>query len=124
VSPRVARVRFCIDADILGFGQVIASLRNDVTFPGDPGAIIHQRERPRCPITSTELLDTEWIPEVARRGWVIITRDHKIAQNRSEIAAVRDNNAKMAALNQEDAANKWGHLEVFNDAMALHRVAS
>jgi PIN domain-containing protein len=113
VSYRAARVRFYIDADIRGFAQVIAGLRNDVTYPGDPGAIIHKRERPPCTITGTELLDTEWIPEVARRGWLIVTRDNKIAENRSEITAVRENNAKMAALNQRDAVDKWGQLEVF-----------
>jgi hypothetical protein len=31
-----------------------------------------------------------------------------IAENRNEIAAVRDNGAKMVALNQSDAATKWG----------------
>jgi hypothetical protein len=36
-----------------------------------------------------------------------------IAQNRNEIAAVRENKAKMVALNQRDAQTKWGQLEVF-----------
>ena len=36
-----------------------------------------------------------------------------IIQNRNEIAAVRENNAKMVALNQRDAQTKWGQLEVF-----------
>jgi hypothetical protein len=75
VSIRPAQVRFYIDADILGFGQLVASLRNDVTYPGDPGAQIHKRVRPPCPI--------------------------------------RENGAKMVALNQRDASTKWGQLEVF-----------
>ena len=48
-----------------------------------------------------------------RRGWLIVTRDNNISQNRAEIAAVRDNGAKMVALNQQDALTKWGQLEVF-----------
>ena len=44
---------------------------------------------------------------------LIITRDAMIAQNRNEITAVRENNAKMVALNQRDAQTKWGQLEVF-----------
>jgi len=36
-----------------------------------------------------------------------------ITQNRNEITAVRENNAKMVALNQRDAQTKWGQLEVF-----------
>ena len=52
------------------------------------------------------MLDTDWIPEVAARGWLIITRDSMIIQNPNEIAAIRENNAKMAALNQRDAQTK------------------
>ena len=40
---------------------------------------------------------------VAARGWLIITRDSKIIENRNEIDAVRESNAKMVALNQRDA---------------------
>jgi hypothetical protein len=112
VTPRAAEVRIYIDADILGFGQVIAALRSDVTYPGDPGALIHKRQRPPCPITSPDILDPDWIPEVARRGWLIVTRDSNIITNRNEIAAVRENGA-MVALNQRDASSKWGQLEVF-----------
>jgi hypothetical protein len=36
-----------------------------------------------------------------------------IIQSRYEIAAIRENNAKMVALNQRDAQTKWGQLEVF-----------
>jgi hypothetical protein len=46
------------------------------------------------------MLDTDWIPQVAARGWLIITRDSMITQNRNEIAAVQENKAKMMALNQ------------------------
>ena len=59
------------------------------------------------------MLDTDWIPEVAARGWLIVTRDSMIIQNRNEIAAIRENNAMMVALNQRDAQTKWGQLEVF-----------
>jgi hypothetical protein len=113
VTPKAAVVRFYIDADIRGLGIIIGALRNDVTYPGDPGALIHKRQRPRCPIASPDLLDVDWIPPVAARGWLIVTRDNAIIDNRNEIAAVRENNAKMVALNRKDAANKWGQLEVF-----------
>jgi len=112
VTARAAVVRFYVDADILGLGKLIASLRNDVTYPGDPGAEIHKRQRPPCPITSPDVLDPDWIPEVARRGWLIVTRDSAIITNRNEIAAVREHRAKMVALNQQDAGTKWGQLEV------------
>ena len=43
----------------------------------------------------------------AVRGWLIVTRDSMITQNRNEIVAVRENKAKMVALNQRDAQTKW-----------------
>ena len=110
---RAAQVRIYVDADVLGLGKVVAALRSDVTYPSDPGAVIHKRQRPPCPVTSTAVLDPDWIPEVARRVWLIVTRDSKISENRNEITAVREHGAKMVALNQRDAATKWGQLEVF-----------
>ena len=50
---------------MLGLGKILASLRNDVTYPGDPGAVIHRRQGAPCPVTSPDVLDTDWIPEVA-----------------------------------------------------------
>jgi hypothetical protein len=113
MSSRAAQVRFYIDADILGLGKILGGLRNDVTYPGDPGAVIYKRHREACPIASPDVLDTDWIPEVAAREWLIVTRDSMIIQNRNEIAAILENNAKMVALNQRDAQTKWGQLEVF-----------
>ena len=110
MSPRAALVRFYIDADVPGLGKLLAGLRSDVTYPG---AVIHKRQRAPCTVTSPDVLDTDWIPQVAALGWLIITRDSMISQNRNEITAVRENKAKMAALNQRDAQTKWGQLEVF-----------
>ncbi|MBQ1017547.1 hypothetical protein KBX71_06650 [Micromonospora sp. D93] len=56
--------------------------------------------------------DTVWIPEVARQGWLIITRDRHIQEHRLEIAAVRDHAAKMIALTGEDASSVFAQLEV------------
>lgn len=95
---RPATVRFYFDADILGTGKVLARLWPDVTYPGDTGATVHKRARPACPITNTSTPDEEWIPEVSRRGWLIITRDSRIQEHRAEVAAVRDNGGRMIAL--------------------------
>ncbi len=113
MTTRPAAVRFYVDADLLGLGKLLGSLRNDTTYPGDPGAALHKRERPPCPISSPAVLDADWIPVVAERGWLIITRDSRIMENRAEITAIKENNARMVALNQRDAQSKWGQLEVF-----------
>ena len=113
MTPRLAQVRIYVDADILGLGKILAGLRSDVTYPGDPGAVIRKQQRPPCPLTDPAMPDTDWIPKVASRGWLIVTRDSKISERRSEITAVRENNAKMAALNPLDTQTKWEQLEVF-----------
>jgi hypothetical protein len=107
-----AEVRFYIDADILGLAKLLVQVRNDVTYPGDPGGVLHKRERPPCVITTPAVLDEDWIPEVARRGWLMVTRDSHIQDNRAEIAAVRDNGARMVALAGREAGNTWAQLEV------------
>lgn len=107
-----AIVRFYLDADVLGLAKALASLRADITYPGDPGGIVHKRERPACPIMRPETLDRDWIPEVARRGWLIVTRDSHIQDRPAELAAVRDHGARMVALAGKEATSTWTQLEV------------
>jgi hypothetical protein len=109
---RPATVRFYFDADVLGVAKVVAALRYDVTYPGDPGTTIHRRIRAACPVTTPAVEDEEWIPEVARRGWLIITRDRHIQGHPAELAAVRDHAAKMVAISASDAGSVWNQLEV------------
>jgi hypothetical protein len=106
-----AAVRFYVDADVLGLAEILAKLRYDVTYPGDPGAVIHKHQRPACDIDPSTL-DTNWLPVVARAGWLIITRDANIQQHTAEINAVRDHGGKMVALASADATNTWAQLEV------------
>jgi hypothetical protein len=106
-----AVVRFYFDADVLGLAKVLVQVRADVTYPGDPGGTLHRRTRPACPITTTAVKDDVWIPQVASLGWLIITRDSRIAINRAEIAAVRDGGARMVALAGPEAVGTWAQLE-------------
>lgn len=32
--------------------------------------------------------DTEWLPEVGRRGWVVLTKDHHIRTRQNELVAL------------------------------------
>jgi hypothetical protein len=107
-----AEVRVYVDADILGLAHVLARLRADVTYPGDPGAVIQKRERLPCPVTRVDTPDREWIPAVTARGWLILTRDRRIQDHRAEIDAVRDTNARMVALSGDDARSTFDQLEV------------
>lgn len=109
---RDAVVRFYIDADILGVGKVIAALRSDVTYPGDPGATVHKRIRPACAISTPKALDDEWIPVVARNGWLALTRDFQIVQHRSQVQMVRETGARLVAISGKEAGNTWSQLEI------------
>lgn len=107
-----AEVRYYVDADVLGLAKVLASLRPDVTYPGDPGGVVRKRSRPPCPVTTTDVDDDVWIPIVAGRGWSIITRDKAIQRRPAEMAAVRDSGAKMFALTSLEQLTVWDQLEI------------
>lgn len=106
-----ATVRFYFDADVLGLAKVLAGLRYDITYPGDPGAVIHKHQRSACPIRPTDH-DIDWIPRVAKAGWLIITRDANIRVHKAEIDAVIDSGARLVALAGQDATNRWNQLEL------------
>lgn len=42
--------------------------------------------------------DTEWLPEVSRRGWLILTKDDAIGRNILEQIAIASSNAKVFVL--------------------------
>lgn len=114
VTPaKPAPVRVYFDADLLGLAKLLCQERVDFTYPGDPGARVKKRERPPCPIESAAIKDPVWIPMVAARGWLIVTRDRAIQDNRAEVNAVRDHGAKMLNLASADADRTWTQLEVF-----------
>ena len=110
---RPADVRFYVDADILGLAKLLVQVRNDVTYPGDPGGVLHKRTRPACLITDPRTLDPVWIPQVAAKGLLIVTRDRNIQNNRAEIAAVREHDARMVTLHGPEAKGTWQQLELF-----------
>jgi hypothetical protein len=78
---------------LLGLAKVLAPLRPDLTYPGDPGAVIHKRTRPACQITS---------PSVKER----------ISTNIAERRSVLEHGARMVALWGQHAGNKWVQLEL------------
>lgn len=113
ISRRPAVVRVYFDADVLGLAKLLCQVRPDFTYPGDPGGRIKRRERLPCPITLPETADVQWIPIVAERGWLIVTRDAKIQERLPELEAVRTSGARMLNIASRDATNTWAQLEVF-----------
>ncbi len=116
--PRPATVRFYLDEDVRGLAKILAALRNDLTYPGDPGGTVRGRRRPACSITPGTK-DPDWIPLVSAQGWLIVTRDLAIQRHTAEITAVRDSGARMVALAGAAAGGTWDQLEI---VMAQWRV--
>jgi hypothetical protein len=107
-----APVQFYLDADVLGLAKILVQVRGDVTYPGDPGGKVKGgRVRPPCPIADRATRDDVWIPETARRGWLIITRDRHIQEHRAEIAAVKDSGARLVTLAGAEAVDTFHQLE-------------
>ena len=46
--------------------------------------------------------DTVWIPEIAQKGWVLLTTDARIRYNRLERNAVKENNLRMFYFTRND----------------------
>jgi hypothetical protein len=111
LPPRPADVRFYVDADLLGLAKTLAPLRPDLTYPGDPGAVVHGRRRPPCAVAPAAK-DSEWIPVVAGEQWIAITRDSAIQRHPAELASVRDEGLRMVALSGPDAKGTWDQLEI------------
>lgn len=109
---RPATVRYYFDADILGLGKLVAGLRPDATYPGDPGAVVRKRRRSPCAIASTDVDDVDWIPRIAADGMIAISRDSKITRRIAEIEAVVQHKLRLVVLTSADAGTVWAQLEV------------
>jgi hypothetical protein len=118
--------KWYFDADTIGPGKTLATVRSDVTWPGDDGKRNGSARvwLPACPIDRTETPDRVWIPEITRHGMAIITRDKAILSRLAEVEAVRASKAQMYALQPEGAGLRWELLEIVVTkwrAMEAHR---
>lgn len=105
-------VRFYVDANLLGLAHILADLRSDLTYPGDPGGTVKRRERAACPVESPHLPDHEWLPVVGEQGWVVLTRDQRIERRPAERQAVIDYGVKLFAITSPEKLDKWRQLEI------------
>lgn len=107
--------RWYFDADTVGTGKALSSVRDDVTWPGDTGERHGRPARrwlPASPIASTDVDDDVWIPVVTAAGMAIITRDHRIQTRLGERQVVADSRARMFAIAGGGAMRGWELLEI------------
>ncbi|MQA15916.1 MAG: hypothetical protein GEV09_17720 [Pseudonocardiaceae bacterium] len=70
-------MRFYVDEDLAGVGLGLMALRSDLVVASHP------------PIAHLPRDDLDWIPEVTRRGWVVITNDKHIRTRHEAEAALQ-----------------------------------
>ena len=74
-----ATIRWYADEIVLRLGKLLARQRDDVAHPGHPAV----------PEILPGALDTEWMPVVARRRWVVLHRDRRIRTRLAELEIFR-----------------------------------
>jgi hypothetical protein len=105
-------LRFYIDADLLGVAKVLATVRSDVTFPGDPGGLgADGLNRPACTVKPSDK-DVDWLGVVTGQGLTVITRDRHIRSRPAEKQAIVEHSARVITLDGRRGLRKWDQLEI------------
>jgi len=84
-------IRWFADESVLGLGKLLARERDDITYPG------HAASEGIAP----GALDTEWMPLVAARGWIVFHRDRRIRTRPAELAIFRSEGLRRLVRRQE-----------------------
>lgn len=97
----------------LGGRTVVESLRRSCL----PGELVHAHDDHFGQATT----DIEWLTEVGKRGWVVLTKDSRIRTNANERDAVLASRVALFALGRGDlSAPRMG--EVFSSALPRIRI--
>lgn len=108
--------RFFVDENALGLGKALAVARRDVVHPG-------HRALPSVPLGT---LDTDWMPDVAGRGLVVIGRDRNIRRKPAELRLLRLTGLRVLWISGAKDLTTWGYLvrivQRWADIEALLRV--
>ena len=95
-----AQLRFFVDESALGLGKALAVARRDVVHTGHP----------LIPDAPPGALDPEWIPAVADRGLVVISRDKRIRTKPAEVALLREHALRVFWLAGKRDLSTWDQL--------------
>ncbi|HEU4658482.1 MAG TPA: hypothetical protein VFR97_13195 [Capillimicrobium sp.] len=93
-------LRFYVDESALGLGKALEAARKDTIHAG-------HKLIPECPLGA---LDTEWIPEVAARGLIVIARDRRIRTKPQELERFREAGLRVFWIAGKQDMPTWGWL--------------
>lgn len=95
-----ASLRLFVDESALGLGKALAIARRDVIHTGHP--LI-----PQAPLGA---LDTDWIPEVAKRELAVISRDKRIRTKPAEVALLKQHKMRVFWIAGKRDLATWDYL--------------
>jgi len=95
-------LRFFVDENVIGLGRSLAMAREDVVTPGHP--LI-----PEVPLGA---IDPDWIPRVAQRDLVVLTRDRRMRYKPGERHLLLEHGLRVVALTGAKNMSTWEMLEL------------
>lgn len=98
--PRDADPRWFVDETSLGLARALALVRGDVLHPG-------HRRLLEVPLSTP---DPEWMPVVAERGLVVISRDRHIKSKQAELQAYVDHGLRAFWIAGDKDMGNWENL--------------
>ncbi len=97
----LADIRFIVDENTLAVGRVMVDLRQDTACIGSPPVIdLLPRESP----------DREWIPVVARQGWIVVTNDHRLRTRYHEASLALQHGLRAVNMKSVGHQDAWSQL--------------
>ncbi len=95
---------FFTDENALGIGKLLERAgRTDVLYPG-------HRQLPEVPLGTPDL---EWMPEVARRDLVVLTRDRRIRTRPAELRVYLEHGIRSVWLGAKQDLSPQNQLALF-----------
>jgi hypothetical protein len=92
------------DENILGLGKLLRrSGRDDVLFPGHD-------DLPEVPLG---MLDPDWMPIVAERGLIVVTRDRRIRTRPAELRVYREHGIRSVWIGAKQDLGPHAQVELF-----------
>jgi hypothetical protein len=103
VPANANNLRFFVDESALGLGKALERARDDVVYAG-------HKLIPEVPLGT---LDVDWIPAVAVRGLVVLSRDKRIRTKPAELATYREHGLRAFWLASKRDLSTWEYLTRF-----------
>lgn len=94
-------VKWFVDESMIAIGKALASVRNDLIYPGHPD----------CPI-DRGTLDEDWLPVVGTNGWIVLMRDKRIRYRRPERERLIEHGVKAFCLTSSGNQTRWDMLQM------------